>query len=117
MSLSYREERLSELILEALKKQAQEAAAGEMLQLNSLDHMVVYLEHELGRKWGPQVRGLSITLLSEHYKLYQSLCPSSRSGAFQSNHTDHYTPVLRYSSQTSGPDALTEDPAVSFLEA
>lgn len=106
---------LDVLIQQVLRQQAQQAAAGQQDQLASWEEMVVYLERELGRRWGLRVKRLPPARLQGLYAIYQSLCPNSRPGVFQSSHTNYYPPVLGYSAQA--PDAVTENPRVSFLEA
>lgn len=102
------------LIQEALKQQAQQATAGCLDHLASWEDMVVYLEQELPRRWGPRVKRLPPARLLGFYATYQSLCPNFRPGVSQSSHTNYHTPVLGYGAQA--PD-VTENPTISFLEA
>lgn len=106
---------LDVLIQQVLRQQAQQAAAGQQDQLASWEEMGVYLERELGRRWGLRVKRLPPARLQGLYTLYQSLCPNSSPGVFQSSHTNHHTPVLGY--RTPAPDAVIENPRISFLEA
>lgn len=115
MSASRQAATLDMLIQEALQQQAQQSAAGQQDQLASWEDMVVYLEQELGRRLGLRVKRLPAARLQGYYTTYQSLCPNSRPSVFQSITTNYHTPVLGYSSQA--PDAVIEDPTVSFLEA
>lgn len=115
MSASRQAATLDMLIQQALQQQAQQAAAGQEDQLASWEDMVVYLEHKLGKGLGLGVKKLPAARLQGFYTAYQSLCPNSRPGGFQSSPTNYHTPVLGYSAQPS--DAVIRDPTVSFLEA
>jgi hypothetical protein len=68
MSASEKVAILDMLIQNALKTQAQAAAAGQEDKLASPGHMVEYLEHKLGRIWGLQVKKFPNTRLLETYE-------------------------------------------------